>query len=576
MTSKLATVHSRLSALRRQRWLLRVGTGAMAFLAVLLGWLIADFLLDWLCEFSRAQRGLLLVVFVAVAVWGWRRYLAPALREHETEIDLALLIERRQGIDSDLVAALQFESPQAPAWGSVQLEGAVVDRAASLGSVIPADHGLTDNRFRRHAVVLGTVAAGVAIAALAFPRHSAVFFNRFFLGSAHYPTKTTITRIAINGTVVFPGGRASSAFGVPYGSSLKFEVNAEGEIPDSGEIQLVAPESGGATRVILARSQDGIAVQTPRLPGAAETAAPQAAVYGGEFARLVETVSYQVFLGDAWTDPATIRIIALPVVSLELDHTPPPYAAAAKSAKSSSSSRQISVVEGSSVTLLVRCGNKPLANAELVIGPTRYRLERQDDERRVWRLPAALSPLARVVEPMPLEVEVIDDDGLSPEQPLRGHIRIQSDRPPRVAAAAVTEKVLPAARPGIVWGAADDFGVAEIRLRKEVTRAGGDVEQSVDVVRRIPASEQPQPSLRGRYAFDLKPLSLAKGDQVRVTLEAVDYRGDQSGSSAQSESLIFQVTDESGILAGLVEADEKSARQLDQIIQRQLGIGESR
>jgi hypothetical protein len=34
------------------------------------------------------------------------------------------------------------------------------------------------------------------------------------------------------------------------------------------------------------------------------------------------------------------------------------------------------------------------------------------------------------------------------------------------------------------------------------------------------------------------------------------------------------VTDESGIFAALVEADEKSARQLDEIIQRQLGVGE--
>jgi hypothetical protein len=62
---------------------------------------------------------------------------------------------------------------------------------------------------------------------------------------------------------------------------------------------------------------------------------------------------------------------------------------------------------------------------------------------------------------------------------------------------------------------------------------------------------------------------------VRVTLEVVDYRGDQPGTAVQSEPVVFQVTDESGILAGLVEADEKSARQLDEIIQRQLGAGES-
>jgi hypothetical protein len=35
------------------------------------------------------------------------------------------------------------------------------------------------------------------------------------------------------------------------------------------------------------------------------------------------------------------------------------------------------------------------------------------------------------------------------------------------------------------------------------------------------------------------------------------------------------VTDESGILAAISESDERSARRLDEIIKRQLGIGES-
>jgi len=49
-------------------------------------------------------------------------------------------------------------------------------------------------------------------------------------------------------------------------------------------------------------------------------------------------------------------------------------------------------------------------------------------------------------------------------------------------------------------------------------------------------------------------------------------RGATAGKSGQSEPVVFHVTDESGVLAGLAEADEKSARQLYQIIQRQLGI----
>jgi hypothetical protein len=145
-----------------------------------------------------------------------------------------------------------------------------------------------------------------------------------------------------------------------------------------------------------------------------------------------------------------------------------------------------------------------------------------------------------------------------------------------VAAAIVTERVLPGAHPGIAWGAADDYGLTEVRLLLQITRSGGAVEQHTQAVRTVPVAEQPQPGLRGKYVLDLKPLKLSKGDEVRVTLEAVDYRGDQPGTAARSDPLLFTVTDESGILAGLIEADEKSARQLDQIITRQLGISEGR
>jgi hypothetical protein len=251
------------------------------------------------------------------------------------------------------------------------------------------------------------------------------------------------------------------------------------------------------------------------------------------------------------------------------------YAAKVKPARAATGSRQIAVMEGSQVLLVVRCANKPLATADLVIEERRFPLVPQDAEKRSWK-PAPGSPLDDISEAIAFEVHVVDGDGLSPEQPLRGQIHLQTDRPPRVAGAVVTEKVLPGARPSLVWGAADDNGLAEIRLFKQVNRAAGEVLESEELVQAVPADKQPQATLRGKHLIDLKPLGLAKGDEVRVTLQATDYRGNRPGATARSETIIFTVTDESGILAALVEADEKSARQLDQIIQRQLGIGESR
>lgn len=113
-------------------------------------------------------------------------------------------------------------------------------------------------------------------------------------------------------------------------------------------------------------------------------------------------------------------------------------------------------------------------------------------------------------------------------------------------------------------------------MLQEVLRANGDMERSTADVETIPVSQQPQTSYKGRYTADFQQLNLAKGDQLKLTLEAIDYRGKLEGKPATSEPLVLEVTDVQGFLAGMVETDEQSARRLDAIIQRQLGIGETK
>ncbi|HEY3963302.1 MAG TPA: hypothetical protein VGM05_02015 [Planctomycetaceae bacterium] len=556
MSQKLIGLQIHLSALCWRRWFARLADGAMAAVLVLALALAADFLLDWTFRFGRTERGVLLVAIVLLLAWGLKKFVWPALASRESVIEMALQVERRQGIDSDLVAALQFESTAAKSWGSTQLAAAVVDYAAILGKKLPLSQGMSDVRLIRRAVPLVIVVGAALCAAAIYPRHMAAFLDRFLLGTAHYPTRTTIERIIVNGVEAYPAKPIGAAVKVPFGPTLRFEILASGEIPTSGEVRLIAEEGAAGTSVLL-------------------SAGEPAEKFTGELSRTPENVTYQVLLGDAWTEPGIVRVILPPVVSMELDHTPPHYAKKARSSRAGSGSRQISVMEGSQVSLAVRCANKSLAKAELVIGDGRFALVPQDAGKKTWTAPPG-TPLDRVNAATAFEVEVVDEDDLTPDQPLRGQIHIEADRPPRVAGAVVTERVLPAARPSIVWGAADDNGLAEIRLVKQVTRATGEVEESSDLVRRISAQEQPLSTLRGKHVLDLKPLTLAKGDEVRVTLEAIDYRGHRPGALARSEPIVFTVTDETGILAGLVEADEKSARQLDQIIQRQLGIGEAR
>ena len=409
---------------------------------------------------------------------------------------------------------------------------------------------------------------GLAVAV--FPSHSAAFLNRFMLGSRHYPTRTSIDQILVNGKPVSisPGG--DYFVKTAYGSPLRFEVCASGELPQAGPRR---SGDGGQQPEEHARS----AACRQQSPGDAQ------AEYRGQLPKLVDSLYFQVYLGDAWTEPVELRVIPLPVVELQLQPSPPSYAKGSDdSEEAAPGARQISVIEGSKVGFQLRCTNKRLSQADLIVEGKSYPLDEISDAPkepgRHWSLKTAGTPLERIEKPTRYEVQVVDEDGMKLEQPIQGFIRIKADQRPRISADVVTRFVLPSGTPVIDYRANDDFGIGKLLIHIQSSRGeSGDMqEKTLELVRLKEPILRDKLPWKGTYKLDLASLGLAKGDQVKVTLEAVDYRGAAAGQSATSEPLVLQVTDESGILAAISESDERSARQLDAIITRQLGIGDSK
>jgi hypothetical protein len=585
MTPRLQPLRTRLTDLRRKRWAARMSIGA-AGLAVAVLWSLASlFVLDWLFEMNRLPRLILIAAAGGTVAYAFVRLTKPWLTASESLIDMALLVERHQQLDNDLVAALQFETADAARWGSHQLQTAIVDYVAEFSRELDVFEGISFAPLRSRLTTLGITLGVIGVAAVLSPAHLSVFANRLLLGGAHYPTRTRIEQITINGQIVFylapeggEGSLAPASIRIPYGRPMRVEIVCSGKLPADGLVKLTNPVSGLATQFELKPT----VAHAARVLETDDSHAGRVRhdIFTGELARLTDAVSYQVYVGDAWTDPVPVELIPLPVVNLELIPTPPAYAIdATRPAKPQSGSRQLSVLEDSRLDVRLTCANKSLRDATVAVQhrPT-IELAATDGDRTLWSLPASLtddeSPFARVKNLLAFEVQVTDDDGLQLERPLVAVVRIQEDRPPKMAAAVVTDRVLPTAKPSITFGAADDFGVAAIRLHCDIHRGMAEPRrQSFDVVK--PGGE-PQPVLRGRHPLDLRPLGLTKGDEVHVTLEAIDFRGANAGQSARSEPIILRVTDESGVLAGLSEADERSARQLDAIIQRQLGIGDGK
>jgi hypothetical protein len=608
MTSRLATLRSQLAGLRRARGRVRAATAWSALAIAIVLALAALFVLDLVFELAVPQRIVAIALAAAAIAWSWWRFTRPHLGVRESEIDMALLVERQQEIDSDLVAALQFEQPEAKRWGSPQLETAVIDYVAAVGRGIDVFEGFSRDQMTRRGGFLAACLAIVLVAALVWPGHVRVFFNRLLLGSMHYPTATRIEQIAINERPVLrladgealPGQLAMrpAALKAAQGRPLTFHVQAAGDMPAKGTVYV---QSTGASRART--SFDLRAATTER----------GVTIFRGELPLLLDHVTYKVVLGDAWTDPAEIEMVPLPIVDLRATPRPPKYARAIDQ-PGDASRRQLAVLEGSTVDLAIECTNrKRLKSAWLTLqakdGAKRFDLVAQDKEGFVWGLNGERSPLENIREELRYEVQVVDSDGLSLEAPIRGTIRIRPDRPPSGLAEVIHKVVLPTAAPVVEYRATDDYGIGRLALVLEIERdrSRGDASESVggstiagdgSETSFTPAAAIPTESHRieilddsrpatgeqlplvGRQRLELSPLGLAKGDRVKLTLDVTDYRGyteqgEFVGTAWQSDPLVLEVSDESGVLAAISEADQRSEERLTDIIKRQLGIGEA-
>jgi hypothetical protein len=558
--TKLATLHHRLATLRRRRRLVRVGAGLAAVGIALLWGLIALFLVDWLLHMTQAQRGLAMAIAAGGVVWALRRYAWPWLSYRETELDVALLVERQHQIDSDLVAALQFERPEAREWGSPQLEDQVIDYTADIGTRLDVRHDVPRKDLNRRAMMLAAMAVLFAGLMWLFPEYAVVFFNRLLLGNRHYPTRTTIETVAINGHAVDLTARRLQVITCPYGQPVRFEATCSGELPATGHATLRAERGGLQTTVSL------------------ESTAQKQGLYLGLLPRLVDTVSYQLYLGDAWTPTGRLLVVPLPMIDVQMEITPPDYARNGDKPAQTTGLRHISVIEGSRVVVRMT-SDASLREATFSIDDKPYAMacdasapSKPGEDR--WILDPANTPLDNVAEPIRYTIQVTDSHDLQLERPIQGVIRIQPDLKPRVVGSMVTRHVLPTARPTITYNASDDYGLARLAILPEVVHADGTTEPRGEIViYQSPKGQTPQKELKDRFRIDLTPLEAVKGDQVKLTLQAVDFRGKRPGGETASEPLVLEVTDEQGILAAMAETDRESARQLQTMIERQIDVG---
>ncbi|MEC7565637.1 MAG: hypothetical protein VX738_08130 [Planctomycetota bacterium] len=535
---KLTTLRRGLKKARRYRSVARVGRACAWWFSFLAWSFLILFGLDVLTEMGNLERLLLLVAAGAILGWqGWRVVL-PAVARREDLVSVATKIQRHHNIPSDLVASLQFTDVRRSQYGSEKLRELVVETSSSLSEKLDYLAGFSRPELWKSCAVAVLSLALVVTPAVTSPTHFRTFLNRLLLQDTRYPTTTDILGVRIEGESVV------------HGRPVTFVVNVDLDkiVPENGTLE-ISNEVGSVSVLDL-------------LPGESP------GEYTVTLERAIEDFSAIAYLGDDESAPQHISVLQVPRPVVHMNVITPPYAAAAFKDQSTSSRNQ-RVLQGSDVHPHVE-SDKPLKSASLTIGEENYDLVNADGK---WVMPVEMHPLMNIQSTTRYQIDVVDQDNISPDRKITGIIQVRPDQKPRIAAATVINLILSNAAPRIKFRAVDDFGLDNVAASIDIIRSGVN-EAEEDKMVTIHRFTPPVKTVADTVAIELEDFGLEVGDTVQVTLTTTDFRGSLDGVTAEAEMIELLVTSRAEFLAAMREIDSQTDEKLDRIIKAQLGIGD--
>ena len=590
MSGELTPLHRLLRRVARyrrriRRWIAFLGTGVILCAAIL-----GLFCFDWLLQPTREIRLVGLLIAMAAAVLAFIRYVLPWLRYQESELDIALLVEKHHGIDSDLVAALQFERPEAARWGSVELERHVIRRVAELAQRLPLIRETPRTPLRRRVVAAVCGVALLGLLWMLFPDHLRTFTRRLLLEETPYPTATRLVAVYINGQAV-PFTGSEPMIRCAAGQPVTIAVVASGYLPAAGKLILSSPTSDRRT---VEQTLPRAAPKETTGGRDDHAVSPAGEVYRAELPALQESVRLRILLGDAATNWLTLVCLNPPAVVL-MGYVEDPRNEGVPTVMQGVT--QITVTEGSRVTLGV-ASDRPLRNVVARMDRLQRPLEKRwpasvpqptdnsaqlltstagtgtsGKSAELWWLDPEGLPLSELATPQHILFEITDENNLTVDPPLEATLLVRPDYPPQVTARALTKFVLPTAKPTLVCQVRDDLGIEKVTVQAQVIHPDGNSEPPV-VWTVWEKSADRVKVLDEKWKIDLSRLSCRKGDRVELVISATDIRRPcREGAVSSSEPIALEVTDLAGILAIMSEIDRQSAEELREMIDKQLDVG---
>lgn len=494
----------------------------LAFSLVLLTSLAVDYAADRWFDLGPPARTLLSLLWGGVLLGLAGRLLVARFLAWPSDQALALHLEARDPSLSDrLISAVELGTT--PHGYSTSLLAESARRAASRLQRVNVSSLLALRPLLLHwsgalAAVLLIVAGGVLA-----PLVARVWMERvLLLQSSIYPRQTAM---------IFAGDETAP---IKVARGRDVEVNI-----DVTEATVV-PERAW----LWSRSEEGV------LRSTAMTLVGQR-----RFRALLSNVILPVEIRAAGGDGRTAWRQVMPVepprlVSARVKIQPPAYTGLPESEAPISGSA-IPVPDGAGVTLEI-VANKELVQAEVATpeGTTPCTLL----EKKTYRWQGVMD---RSVQ---LRLQVVDDDGLSLDEPFPVDLAHVADQPPRVTAqpTGVSGAVTATALIPMRFDAQDDYGLGKIELEVEVD-TNEPKREPIEVA-------ELHKEVEGRTEFPVESHSLAVGQKLALKIAAAD-RDDRNGpNESSSETFRFEIVTAEELMARLSEREVAFRERLEQLI----------
>jgi hypothetical protein len=549
LQAQVAPLRGLFAALRRQtrRWVWIESLGWTAITAAAIFWV--TLLLDWSIEPPGWVRLAMLATGGGLLVWLLVSKLVVRLLTPLPDAALAVVVERAHPACRDsLSTAIELaDRPRADVDPDL-VRRTTADAVAMLGDI------RTAAIFRRRPLTMlaaGGVAALATVALLVAARPAiGGLWARRMLALTDEPWPRRV-QLEVEG---FPGGVRT----VARGSDVDVIAHAR--------------SAGGLPDVVELRTRVSDGWRTERM-GSRGAATDERGSFGHVIRGVVGDTELEVRGGDAQLAGLRLRVVEPPdLADLRIDYQPPSYLGGDE--RRAASARLVRLPRGSRVRLTCTA-TKPLAAARLTATPAgtaadpvllaALEADAATDRRGITATIEALDA------DTPVELTLVDTEGLANREPIRILLTAVVDEPPQVGLviAGVSTAVTPQARLPFAGTLTDDHGLADAAV---VLGRGGDeatsrlpigrVRNGLTVVDVPPETPEIVP---------LAPLGLKPGDRLAVTIEARDGCGLAGGPNlARSDTWPLDVVTPAA-LRSLLEAREIMLRRRFETVIGDLG-----